>query len=136
MKAMHMDHDSPEQPAASTREDYKLEDWAPTVRPVTDGMTFDADGNLESRSNDDLAAAEQELHDRVWYNRSLGSEITLGAQELTELRRVATPARKRIEAENGADNLGPYDDFEWGMLNGRLSAIRWALGYEWDFLDT
>jgi hypothetical protein len=31
---------------------------------------------------------------------------------------------------------GGYDDFEWGMINGKLPALRWALGDEWDFLDT
>ena len=30
----------------------------------------------------------------------------------------------------------PQTDFEWGMVNGKLSAIRWMLGDEWDMLDT
>lgn len=32
--------------------------------------------------------------------------------------------------------LGPYTDFELGMLNGKLSALRWVQGSEWDFHDT
>ena len=42
---------------------------------------------------------------------------------------------KRAENEY-PEELGPWDDFEWGMLNGKLSAIRWMLGDEWDMLDT
>lgn len=45
-------------------------------------------------------------------------------------------AMKRTEEELGPDDIGPWTDFEWGMLNGKLSALRWVMGDEWDMLDT
>lgn len=48
----------------------------------------------------------------------------------------ALAAAKRTEDEVGVDNLGPRTDFKWGMLNGKLSALRWVTGSEWDVLDT
>lgn len=88
----------------------------------------------EPRNYYEIRAAEQEMFDRIWYYRSLGHETR--AEDVDELRRVAGPARKRIEAQYGVENLGPYSDFEWGMLNGKLSALRWVTADEWDFLDT
>jgi hypothetical protein len=82
---------------------------------------------------------EQELFDRIWYQRSLNHIYELedaeDSQGLARLTKVAGPPRERIEAEYGG-TLGPYSDFEWGMLNGKLSALRWVLGADWDFLDT
>ena len=48
----------------------------------------------------------------------------------------ALAAAKRTEEEVGLENLGPWSDFEWGMINGKLSALRWVMGSEWDVLDT
>ena len=45
---------------------------------------------------------------------------------------------RRAEKQYGKKRLRNYyhNDFEWGMLNGKLSALRWVLGDEWDMLDT
>jgi hypothetical protein len=53
-----------------------------------------------------------------------------------EIRVRADEAARRIEAKYPPSELGPYTDFEWVMLNGKLSALRWVLGSDWDFLDT
>lgn len=82
---------------------------------------------------------EQELFDRIWYQRSLNHIFALEDAEdskgLAKLLAIARPPMNRVEAEYG-ETLGPYTDFEWGMLNGKLSALRWVLGADWDFLDT
>jgi hypothetical protein len=48
----------------------------------------------------------------------------------------ALKAAARVEKEYGLEHLGPWSDFEWGMINGKLSALRWVLGDDWDMLDT
>ena len=53
-----------------------------------------------------------------------------------EIWKGAVRSAKEVERRYGKRNLGPYSDFEWGMLAGKHSAIRWVLGYEWDVLDT
>ena len=91
------------------------------------------------RSKEKILEAEEEYFDKIWYNRhlSLTREIKLGLSTVDdEIWRRALEARKRIEDKYGKENLLPHDDFEWGMMNGKLSAIRWILGSEWDFLDT
>jgi hypothetical protein len=57
-------------------------------------------------------------------------------EEKPEIVKMAKAAARRVERQYGKKNLGPWDDFEWGMLNGKMSALRWVLGDEWDFLDT
>jgi hypothetical protein len=48
----------------------------------------------------------------------------------------AQKAARRLEKKYGKNNLGPYSKFEWGMINGKLSALRWVFGEEWDELYT
>jgi hypothetical protein len=100
-----------------------------------DQMLEEFDFREDPRNWDEIHAAEEELFDRIWYQRSLNHEYRTDV-DLEALRRIAGPGRARVEAKYGVENLGPYSDFEWGMLNGKLSALRWVTGSEWDFLDT
>jgi hypothetical protein len=95
----------------------------------------------EPRRLDEITAAEQQLYDRICYHRSLQHEHRLLDQgdgdEAERLMAIAGPGRRRVEARyTEPGQLGPYSAFELGMLNGKLSALRWVLGSEWDFLDT
>ena len=94
---------------------------------------------FENRTKEEVAAIADELTDKVWYNRhqELKQLVEEGKEEVDpQIWRDALKAAKKVEEKYGIDDLGPYDDFEWGMLNGKFSALRWLLGYEWDMLDT
>lgn len=99
-----------------------------------DELLDEFDFHEEPRNYDEISEASEELFDRIWYQRSLFHETNV--DDVEALLRIAGPGRARVEAKYGVDNLGPYSDFEWGMLSGKLSALRWVLGSEWDFLDT
>lgn len=45
-------------------------------------------------------------------------------------------AAKKVRAKWGRKILFKGNDFDWGMLMGKLSALRWQQGWDWDFLDT
>ena len=92
------------------------------------------------RTQSEILEAEQEFHDKVWYVRKL---ILLEAIEdgrakplAQDLERRMHSAMAEVRKRYGDDQVGPWDDFEWGMVHGKLSTLRWVLGDEWDFLDT
>jgi hypothetical protein len=101
----------------------------------------ETDFQEEPRRLAEISDAEQEMFDRVWHHRSLQYEHRLRndghEDEADRDFEIARPGRERVEAKyTEPGQLGPYTDFELGMLNGKLSALRWVLGSEWDFLDT
>jgi hypothetical protein len=121
---------------------------------VTDLM-LEQSWTQEPRGLTEILEAEDLFFNQVWYNRHWG--LRIGVQEgrikvvekETYPRRPGAPetvqgdvwkgalkAAARVERRYGKKNLGPWDDFEWGMINGKLSALRWVLGDEWDMLDT
>lgn len=117
---------------------------------VLEDILFKHDFTEETRGLQEILSIMDELFDKVWYNRHcdliLGIEngniriVPDGTKEHGNdvihegiLKAAQKSAQQVVDKY---DNTGPWDDFEWGMLNGKLSALRWVLGDEWDMLDT
>ncbi len=117
-------------------------------------MMIDEEWTFEPRTLTEILKVENELIDKIWYDRHQmrAHSIATGKIKLIDRKDYdsktshntivkdiwngAIKAAKRVEKHYGKENLGPYDDFEWGMLSGKMSAIRWVTGDEWDNLDT
>lgn len=94
----------------------------------------------EPRTLAEILDAEQEYFDKVWYVRKLilQEKIEAGEHEPLSPDLVGRmhAAMRAVEERYGRENVGPWDDWGWGFVNGKLSALRWVLGSEWDDLDT
>ena len=99
----------------------------------------DEDFKMEKRTEKEINRAAYILAEQVWYNRHKNAECNISDGKETcdpKVWKKAEKAARKVEREIGKENLGPHTDFEWGMINGKLSALRWLNGEEWDSLYT
>lgn len=97
---------------------------------------------MTMRKQKKIRKAEEEFFDRIWYDRKLVmfENIKEGKETIDkETKKTVVDLMKKLEVKYGGRRaMRNYckDDFGWGMMCGKLSAIRWVLGDEWDDLDT
>lgn len=126
----------------------------PAINNIDEGVLseieFHYDFTEETRGLREILDELDELVDKVWFNRHQnrmwgiehgeievvpdGTEKYGGNVIHEHILKGSIESAQRVE--NKYDDVGPWSDFEWGMINGKLSALRWILGDEWDMLDT
>jgi len=138
----------------------KLVDALRAIRPqeFAEAM-YENDFTMEPRKASEIAGAIEELTDRIWYDRHMVMMYKIetgkckvipkkdfgqqhyrasahGKLVVDDILAGAIRAAKRLESKYGKEKLGPYSKFDWGMINGKLSALRWVFGEDWDELYT
>ena len=117
---------------------------------------WEQEWSQEPRSLTEMLKAMDTLSQQIWYNRHVNRAYLIekgkikivdratwekGKRDnqhmiIDEIWKGALKAARATEKRLGKENIGPWTDFEWGMLNGKLSALRWMLGEDWDELYT
>lgn len=138
----------------------KLVDALRVLRPdeFREAM-YDNEFIMEPRRASEIADAIEEMTDRVWHDRHMVMRHKIATGKCKVIAKKdfgpqhyrdsgygrlivdniladALKAARRVEKKYGKENLGPYSKFDWGMINGKLSALRWVMGDDWDMLDT
>jgi hypothetical protein len=103
--------------------------------------SFDSEDewDFRNRGQDEVEKEIETLLDRIWYNRHQVLKDQLEKGETTvdpNIWQGALASAKAVEQKYGEENLWHDSDFDWGMVNGKLSALRWVIGEDWDMLDT
>ena len=94
---------------------------------------------FKERTEEEIHSIIDEFTDKIWYDRHQMLKHRVENKQIKvdpEIWEGALKAAEMVEEKYGIENLGPHSDFEWGVLNGKLSALRWVVGFEWDMLDT
>jgi hypothetical protein len=102
-------------------------------------VAFRHDVQVETfRRISDILATEAELYDRLWYGRKPRRDAPTPEAWSPELVAGMRAAQLEMEEKYGIGFLEKdvESDWAWGFLSGKISAIRWVLGYEWDVLDS
>jgi hypothetical protein len=126
---------------------FKIRCWErPTLESITRGkrdfLQMYGLPKVHLRTEREIAEAEHELWDRVWYYRHLvriyNAKYGKDSNDPTDpgIAKMTLEIMKKKRKQYGRSISRIMSDFDWGYMQGKFSALRWALGDEWDFLDT
>ncbi len=88
----------------------------------------------EPRTKEEIREAEEALIRQLWYVTRYLQLDELGDHPFTpdQLERMEAAAERLLNAEQVRE---PEWDCEVAFWHGKLSALRWVMGSEWDFME-
>lgn len=76
-------------------------------------------------TEEEILKEEEMLFDIIWYNRHRSNDLS-DSDPVSHA--TAIIQAKIVEEKYGIENLGPFTDLEYGILLGKLAALRWVTG--------
>jgi hypothetical protein len=96
-----------------------LVEWIPDEGGQNDGKPLPL---VLRRGDHSIEKAYERFWDKVWWNR----HMSLGEPA------AGRDAARGVEEKYGLEFLEPGDDIEWGICLGKMMALAWVLGMEWE----
>lgn len=84
---------------------------------------------MAKRTIKEISAEYDRFHDKVWWNRHMFHD---GNPEILDEVQSGRAAARGVEDRYGKEFLDPGDDIEWGICLGKMMALAWVLGMEWE----
>lgn len=102
-------------------------EWIPDDDEQNDGEPWPM---ILRRNDNDISEEYRRLWNKVWWNRHM-SRHAPGCDCNDEPLVGCDPARALVD-RYGLEFLDPGDDVEWGITQGKMMALAWVHGSEWD----
>ena len=94
-------------------------EWIPDERGQNDGKPLPL---VLRRGDDSIKKAYETFLDKVWWNRHMAHGEPAAGRD----------GARGVEEKYGLEFLEPGDDIEWGICLGKMMALAWVLGMEWE----
>jgi hypothetical protein len=103
-------------------------EWIPDDDEMNDGKPW----AMIMRRNDKAISEEyRRLWDKVWWNRHMSRCPTGDPNKCPREQPGCDPARALVD-RYGLKFLGPGDQVEWGITQGKMMALAWVHGSDWE----
>lgn len=103
-------------------------EWIPADQPGYEGEIWPM---ILRRNDDDIGKEYQRLWDKVWWNRHMSHCEFTDPAECPLHGPGCDPARALVD-RYGLDFLDPGEMVEWGITQGKMMALAWVTGSDWD----